>query len=827
MRYQIILYALIILVAGCAQNDEVSELAPKEVTITASFADSQTRTILPDSGTSVYWEKGDEIKIFFETTGSKFTSTLSESAAVSEFTGSLPVVFGSTEGASAEMTLLAVYPYSSDATSDGTSITTTLPDEQDARDGSFAKNLNLSMAQSNSTSMGFYNVCSGVCFRLTSGDIRQISLKSNNGEALSGTVRLAFENGVPAVQDITEAKDSVTLFPPDGSTFSTGVWYYIVTLPGTLSGGFKMTFKTEDKYAMLLTSSSTQLRRGVFGRISDIDAGLTWRNMSGSSSGDNIVFEDINVKNACVAKYDTNRDGEISYEEAAAVTDLSGLFDSCKTITSFDELQYFTKVTELPKNLFSGCSSLTSVILPSSLEAIGASCFSACLKLDNLDIPRTVKTIGEYCFNACAALTSLELSGSISSIGQYCFNGCQSLSNLKIAGSVTKLPAYFIKDCKSLTSFTIPESVKSLDRYCFSGCTGLTSIEIPSSVKSLSNYCFSDCTGLTSIEIPSSVTSLGGACFKDCTGLTSIDVPSSVTSLGDWCFSGCTGLMSVEIHSQVTALGKSCFYSCRGLTSIEIPSSVTSLGINCFYGCTGLTSIEIPLSVTSLGDYCFMNCSGLTSIGIPSSLTSLGEACFSGCSGLTSIEIPSSVTSLEGGCFKGCSGLTSIEIPSSVILLGGGCFSGCSGLTSIKIPSSVASLGNYCFNGCTGLTSVEIPSSVASLGNHCFYGCTGLTSVEIPPSVTSLGNGCFWKCTGLTSIEIPPSVTSLGDDCFRACTNLSEMHCLAVSVPTLGNNAFYLTKASSEGHLYVPEESVEQYANDSGWNVWKNIQKLE
>ena len=804
MRYQIILYALIILVAGCAQNDEVSELAPKEVTITASFADSQTRTILPDSGTSVYWEKGDEIKIFFETTGSKFTSTLSEPAAVSEFTGSLPVVFGSTEGASAETTLLAVYPYSSDATSDGTSITTTLPDEQDARDGSFAKNLNLSMAQSNSTSMGFYNVCSGVCFRLTSGDIRQISLKSNNGEALSGTVRLAFENGVPAVQDITEAKDSVTLFPPDGSTFSTGVWYYIVTLPGTLSGGFKMTFKTDDKYAMLLTSSSTQLRRGVFGRVSDIDAGLTWRNMSGSSSGDNIVFEDINVKNACVAKYDTNRDGEISYEEAAAVTDLTGLLDNYKSITSFDELQYFTNVTELPYAFFNGCLSLTSVTLPSSLETIGDYCFSGCTSINKIVLPESLKSVGNYCFNSCIALPSIDLPDSVSFMGQYSFKGC-----------------------KSLTGINIPSSVKSLEFGCFLGCTSLIIVNIPSSVMVLYNSCFSGCTSLTSIDLPSSLRSLGYYCFEGCTGLKSIEIPSSVTSLGNRCFEGCTGLTNIEIPSSVTSLGAACFSGCSGLTSVEIPSSVTSLEAWSFSGCSGLTSVKIPSSVTSLGEYCFDYCTSLISVNIPSSVTELGGGCFFGCSGLASIEIPSSVTELSGGCFYECTGLKSIEIPSSVTSLKGNCFEGCTGLTSIEIPSSVTSMESSCFKGCTGLKSIEIPSSVTSLGGMCFYECTGLTSIDIPASVTSLGKNCFGECRSLISIEIPSSVTSLGDYCFLLCTNLAEMHCLATSVPSLGSNVFDGTKASTEGHLYVPEESVEQYANDSGWNVWKNIQKLE
>lgn len=278
MKRQIFLSALVLLAAGCASNNEINEqFSQKEVTITASFAESQTRTIIADNGTDVYWEKGDEIKMFWGTGGSKFTSTLTKSAAVSDFEGTLPTIIGGTEGISAESKLMALYPYSSDATSDGKSITTTLPDVQDARAGSFAKKLNLSIAESNTFFMGFYNVCSGVCFKLATAGIKQVSIKSNKDEALAGKIKVAFEDGVPAVQDITEAKDSITLFPPTGSTFSTDVWYYIVTLPGTLTGGLTFTFKTDTQYATLTSTKTLELRRGIFGRVSGFDAKLTWK----------------------------------------------------------------------------------------------------------------------------------------------------------------------------------------------------------------------------------------------------------------------------------------------------------------------------------------------------------------------------------------------------------------------------------------------------------------------------------------------------------------------------------------------------------------------
>ena len=56
-------------------------------------------------------------------------------------------------------------------------------------------------------------------------------------------------------------------------------------------------------------------------------------------SNTNIVFADENVKNICVSNWDTNGDGDLSYSEAADVTDLGWNFSWNWQLTSFDELQ--------------------------------------------------------------------------------------------------------------------------------------------------------------------------------------------------------------------------------------------------------------------------------------------------------------------------------------------------------------------------------------------------------------------------------------------------------------------------------------------------------
>ncbi len=418
---------------------------------------------------------------------------------------------------------------------------------------------------------------------------------------------------------------------------------------------------------------------------------------------------------------------------------------------------------------------------------------------------------------------------------RYFFTGVPitSFDELKYFDGITALPVGLFSRCPELKSVSIPSSVTALGDFCFEGCTGLTSIEIPSSVTALGHRCFYGCTSLSSIEIPSSVTALGDSCFSDCTSLSSVKIPSSVTTLGYRCFSGCTSLSSIEIPSSVTALGNGCFSGCTSLSSIKIPSSVVLLGDNCFNGCTSLSSIEIPSSVTALGPACFRYCKSLSSIEIPSSVTALGDSCFYGCTSLSSIEIPSSVKEIGDGILSACSKLEKIDSNNSVdggrALIIDGVMKAFApyGLKEYFIPSSVTALGNSCFSGCTSLSSVKIPPSVTSLGGGCFEGCTSLSSIKIPPSVTALGNSCFYGCTSLSSVKIPSSVTALGNSCFYGCKNLSEIRCYAVKVPSVGTLAFYKTQANYEGYLYVPEESIKLYAQNSQWRIWKHIQSLK
>ena len=222
--------------------------------------------------------------------------------------------------------------------------------------------------------------------------------------------------------------------------------------------------------------------------------------------------------------------------------------------------------------------------------------------------------IGNQAFDGCSSLTSLTLPSSVTSIGSSAFSGCSGLTSLTLPSSVTSIEWSAFSGCSGLTSLTLPSSVTSIGGSAFSGCSGLTSLTLPSSVTEIGESAFSGCSGLTSLTLPSSVTSIGSSAFSGCSGLTSLTLPSSVTEIGWYAFSGCSGLTSLTLPSSVSSIGSFAFSGCSGLTSLTLPSCVTSIGESAFRGCSSLASLTLPSSVTSIGKSAFEGCSGLTSI---------------------------------------------------------------------------------------------------------------------------------------------------------------------------------------------------------------------
>lgn len=94
-----------------------------------------------------------------------------------------------------------------------------------------------------------------------------------------------------------------------------------------------------------------------------------------------ITFADNKAKTLCCQAWDSNGDGELSWEEAAEVKEIGETFRNQSQLKSFEELRYFTALTQIPENAFRNSSNMTSIYLPAQLTEIGKSAFLGCTTL--------------------------------------------------------------------------------------------------------------------------------------------------------------------------------------------------------------------------------------------------------------------------------------------------------------------------------------------------------------------------------------------------------------------------------------------------------------
>ena len=411
-------------------------------------------------------------------------------------------------------------------------------------------------------------------------------------------------------------------------------------------------------------------------------------------------------------------------------------------------------VTAIGSSAFSGCSNLTSIVIPDSVTSIGAGAFSGCSSLESITIPfvgatkdGTEDTHFGYIFGASSDIYNEKYVPT-------------SLKAVNITGGTTigKDAFYF---CDSITSITIPSSVTTIGYSAFYGCKSLTSITIPSSVTTIGDIAFCYCYSLTSITIPASVTSIGSSAFGTCKALAEVYNYSSLNITKGSSDYGYVAYHALDVYttrkpSKLTTDENGFVIHTNGdvktlvryngtATEITIPSSVTTIGSGAFVDCNRLTSIVIPDSVTTIGSGAFYNCSKLTSIVIPDSVTTIGEGAFMYCDRLTSITIPFVGATKDGtedthfGYIFGASSFSDNgdDVPTSLkaVNITGGttivgyAFYNCDSLTSVTIGDSVTTIGGFAFGNCDSLTSVTIGDSVTTIGRNAFYGCTSLTSV--------------------------------------------------------------------------------------------------
>ena len=129
--------------------------------------------------------------------------------------------------------------------------------------------------------------------------------------------------------------------------------------------------------------------------------------------------------------------------------------------------------------VFSGCTSLSEIELPSTLIYMGGGLLEG-TAIESITIPASVTTMSTYTpywYDEDGNYYSEPTRGGY-------FYGCPNLKSITVAAQVATLPIRSFAGCPTVETITFTtDTITKLDEGVFDGCTSVASITIPSSVQ--------------------------------------------------------------------------------------------------------------------------------------------------------------------------------------------------------------------------------------------------------------------------------------------------------------------------------------------------------
>ncbi|MBE6558888.1 MAG: PKD domain-containing protein [Ruminococcaceae bacterium] len=501
-------------------------------------------------------------------------------------------------------------------------------------------------------------------------------------------------------------------------------------------------------------------------------------------------------------------------------------------------------VTQLSEEAFAFQTELETVVLPSTITAVGNSAFYHCESLKAIAFEGKAPKFGFTIAEGCAALekvfclTDCDLSAFcallVSDLGERVATGVEISAFADLTSLQAAYKAY-LTDAPGQIDGSIQSAVTVIGDIVAEGTCGDTIVwQLDSNgvlaitgsgampdYQSKKSPWYANRGNIRSLVLGKDITRIGSYAFQDCAGIKTLTLHSGLASIGNYAFYNCDGIMGgLTIPASVSSIGTYAFYDCDGFDGkliIEANDGMT-IGERAFYSCGGFTGLELGDGVTSIGYYAFYECAGMTGdLVIPDSVTSIGSSAFQNCKGFDgSLTLSENLATIESSVFSNCSKITGeLVIPDSVTRLNSGAFGSMDGITSVIIGANVT-YTNYPFSNCDSLKEMTFTGTTVP-DNNPFSGIgKALEKVYVPtesyeayasdyktylPAGARLGvidaeDDFLVSDDVLTAylgeggeVVIPDGVKTIGVGAFRNCTTLTKV-ILPDSVETIDEYAF-------------------------------------
>ena len=480
-----------------------------------------------------------------------------------------------------------------------------------------------------------------------------------------------------------------------------------------------------------------------------------------------IPFEDQNMV-AYLNSIGVGSNGIITETDAIAATIVASSQNT--TVTKFNELKYFTGITESRGGISGSADGWVRFKEWTSLEEIDISNFTS---IGHILTSGTGDT-----FEGCTSLKTVTASDKLGSIGFHAFKGCSNLEEITGLDNTIAVYGNAFQDCPKL------------DSSCFAN------VEIFFPVltyeRDITAAFYGD-TNITSITLSDSNTWIPYMTFKG-SKLRTINIPSSITYFGESCFENTDLQINASLISNAQTYKKFCFKGTK-ITGTFAPTTNITLEQGCFYQCTSLQGVDLSnTTLTEVVHSTFYNNSNITTVVLPNTCAKLGEASFKECSNLTSINL-GNVTEFLAGCLQNCPSLhiTHNDIANATSI-GGSSFAGVGSFPDHLVLPNLTYIGYWPWNNCDIVSADFTGSTFTALESGTFEGHSRLDHVIMPASLTTFNGWGWFRYNSLRWIKF------LGTTCPSFSNNDADETWLGFSATV---------------KIYVPDSAVTTY--QTGW----------